>query len=98
MSERQVRYAVSDPNAPRSWEPRAKCRDEVMNIVLEILLERGETSQKEINRALAERLDDVTLGTVRAYVSASLLHFAQAGWVESTERDADRSPIWRVID
>ena len=97
MSERHTRYSVSDPTAPRSWDPSDRCRDEVMNLVLGLLLERGETSQKDLNIALAEVLPHVSFGTVRAYVSASLLHFAQAGWAISTERDSERSPIWRVI-
>lgn len=97
MSDHQ-RYAVSDPSAPRTWDPSDKCRDEIMNLVLGILLEHGEVSQKLLNIALADQLPGVSFGTVRAYVSASLLHFAQAGWAESIERDGERSPIWRVID
>lgn len=93
------RHPVSDPAAPRTWEPHTKARDEVMNMVLEIILQNdGEISQKRINTLLQERLGiDVKAGTVHAYVSASLLHFAQAGWVESTERNDERSPIWKVI-
>jgi hypothetical protein len=92
------RHPVSDPSADRSWEPHSKCRDEVMNIVLGFLIEVGEASQKQLNASLSAELGaDVPAGTVRAYVSASLLHFAQAGWVESTERDAKRSPIWKVV-
>jgi hypothetical protein len=92
------RHPVSDPSADRSWEPHSKCRDEVMNIVLQLLLDRGEASQMVLNGALAMVMPaDIPFGTIRAYVSASLLHFAQAGWVESTERDGERSPIWKVV-
>lgn len=91
------RYSVAEPDAPRSWNPSQKCRDEVMNLVLGFLLERGETSQKELRRLLGEAMPGTPDGTITANVSASLLHFAQAGWVESTERDAERSQIWRVI-
>lgn len=92
------RHPVSDPLAPRSWEPRSKCRDDVMNVVLGLLIEHGEVNQKSLNAHLSDRMPDTRYGTVRAYVSASLLHFAQAGWAESSERDDEGSPIWKVID
>jgi hypothetical protein len=96
MSDYQ-RHPVSDPDAPRTWTPDSKCRDEIMNEVLEIILDAdGPISQKQIGANLAALHPEIKMGTIRAYVSASLLHFRQAGWVVSNSRDEERSPVWEV--
>ena len=88
-------------DAERSWDPERMATDEQMNTVLEILMERGEALQSEIVEELGVRLE-MQKGYAGAAVSASLLYFRQAGWVEFVreERTGARggpTRLWRLI-
>jgi hypothetical protein len=99
------KHPVSE-DAVRTWEPHQKCRDEVMNEVLDALLELGGKRVRQMD--LVSRMhhfhQDLARGTCKAYVSASLLYFREAGWVECVGAEPtgpmpfNRTPLWSVVD
>jgi hypothetical protein len=88
-------YSIADDADERTWSPEEKATERQMEVVLELLLEFGSMSQKELAEELSGALN-MKIGTARAAVSASLLFFRQAGWVEVLEREGG-SNIWRII-
>lgn len=81
--------------AVRSWRPEDKAPDAAMNAVLELLIDHGRALQSDLASELANILD-VKLGTARAYVSASLLMFREAGWVQCVTKPGDKKPVWEI--
>lgn len=95
---RQIRVApipITDDSRRRTWRGVDKATDAQMTEVLVILFERGRQTQAELAQELAANLD-LNLGTARAAVCASLLHFRTEGWARAVGRDG-RSTVWEVV-
>jgi hypothetical protein len=85
---------IFEDHQQRSWKPQDKATDEAMNCVLEVLIRRGRSYQYDLADEVAAVMD-VKLGTARAYVSASLLYFREAGWVRLVEVEDGRA-VWEI--
>lgn len=86
------RIPVSEDHSGRTWKPEDKCPDPAMDVILNILFDRGRSYQADLVEEVAERMN-VKKGTAAAYVSGALLAFREAGWVECVEKDGHR-PVW----
>lgn len=84
-------------DAVRTWRPEDKCPDHAMNVVLEVLMERGSAVQAELSEEIAVRLE-IPIGTGLAYVSASLLAFREAGWARCVTPPGNRNPVWGITE
>lgn len=91
------RHPVSEDHADRTWRPEDKCPDYAMNVVLEVLLERGRSYQRDIADEVAAKLD-LNAGTAASYTSGALLYFREAGWVRCVEVEGGKLPVWEVVE
>lgn len=89
---RSIRIFEDYPDRP--WKPEEKATDAVMNLVLEILMRRRVALQADLAEEVAAVLG-VKMGTARAYVSASLLFFREAGWVRLRAEDRTAT-LWEI--
>lgn len=79
----------------RTWTAESRATDEAMNAVLEILMARGTSYQRDIVEELIDVLG-CKAGTAAAFTSASLLYFREAGWVRLVEVEGNKA-VWELV-